>query len=80
MWNYYEIVELVKFVVLEEVTSRNIFELKEISLELGLVVSLGNEGSRIESSTIRISGRLYLIVDFSPMRIPMTKLYRRSQF
>ena len=37
-------------------------------------------GLRIESSTIRISSRPNLIIDFGPIQIPMTRLCHRSQF
>ena len=43
------------------------------------VISLGSGCLQIESSTIQISSRPNLIVDYDPILIPTTILYPRSQ-
>ena len=45
-----------------------------------LMVSLGDVGLQIESSTISIPSSQNLIIDFGPIRNPTTKLYHRSRF
>ena len=43
-------------------------------------VKVGDAGLQISSLTIRISSCLNLIIDFGPIRIQTTRLYRRSRF